>query len=246
MRWKRRAGWRSASHTRVAPRRRPAPGASARRICERLAVIEAHAADSRSNETARLRWSNSLPQGEIATRLTLLGIVIALHNLLELPRDPLASAIGAPLTGALAFLTLTAALGLLLLALGEHPPQWRWLRSRRVQALVLALTLAAALVGVKQLGAMAIASGAIRQPRADRLSLGERARCGVPVSHSQAGLRGQAELSSDGLPATCAACLGGLSQCDPANAALRAGAGCAAHHFGSSRAQAVGGAALSG
>src|SRR5487761_2721215 len=158
MRWKRRAGWRSASHTRVAPRRRPAPGASARRICERLAVIEAHAADSRSNETARLRWSNSLPQGEIATRLTLLGIVIALHNLLELPRDPLASAIGAPLTGALAFLTLTAALGLLLLALGEHPPQWRWLRSRRVQALVLALTLAAALVGVKQLGAMAIAS----------------------------------------------------------------------------------------
>ncbi|HEX5570527.1 MAG TPA: hypothetical protein VFX31_04015, partial [Ktedonobacterales bacterium] len=79
-------------------------------------------------------------------------MVIALHNLLETPRDPLTQAIGAPLTGALAFVALTASLGLLLLALAERPPQWRWLRSRRAQTVILALTLAAALVGVKQLG----------------------------------------------------------------------------------------------
>lgn len=121
-------------------------------------MIEAHAADIRSNETARPRWSIALPKGEAAPRLMLLGVVIVLHNLLELPRDPLTRAIGAPLTGVLAFLTLTASLGLLLLALGERPPRWRWLHSRRMQALILALTLAAALVGVKQLGAMAVAS----------------------------------------------------------------------------------------
>ena len=121
-------------------------------------MIEAHAADTRSNETARTRWSIALPTGEAVPRLTLLGVVIVLHNLLELPRDALTRAIGAPLTGVLAFLTLSASLGLLLLALGERPPQWRWLRSRRAQALILALTLAAALVGAKQLGAMAVGS----------------------------------------------------------------------------------------
>lgn len=121
-------------------------------------MIEAHAPDTHSNQAARSRWSIALPQGEAATRLTLLGVVIALHNLLELPRDPLTRAIGAPLTGALAFLALSAALGLLLLALGERPPQWRWLRSRRTRAIILTLTLAAALVGAKQLGAMAVAS----------------------------------------------------------------------------------------
>ena len=121
-------------------------------------MIEAHAADTRSNETTRPRWSIALPQGEAVPRLTLLGVVILLHNLLELPRDALTRAIGDPLTGVLAFLTLSASLGLLLLALGERPPQWRWLRSRRAHTIILALTLAAALVGVKQLGAMAVGS----------------------------------------------------------------------------------------
>ncbi|HEY7849508.1 MAG TPA: glycosyltransferase 87 family protein [Ktedonobacterales bacterium] len=121
-------------------------------------VIEAHAADTRSNPMARSRWSIALPTGEVAARLTLLGVVIALHNLLELPRDPLSQAIGAPLTGLLAFLALAVSLALLLLALGEHAPRWRWLRSRRAQAIILALTLGAALIGVKQLGTMAIAS----------------------------------------------------------------------------------------
>ncbi|HEY7849779.1 MAG TPA: hypothetical protein VIC27_06915, partial [Ktedonobacterales bacterium] len=121
-------------------------------------VIEAHAADTRSNPIARSRWSIALPTGEVAARLTLLGVVIALHNLLELPRDPLSQAIGAPLTGLLAFLALAVSLALLLLALGERAPRWRWLRSRRAQAVILALTLGAALIGVKQLGTMAVAS----------------------------------------------------------------------------------------
>lgn len=122
-------------------------------------MIEAHAPDSRWRPTSALwRRPIPLPTGEAATRLTLLGVVIALHNLLELPRDPLTAIIGAPLTGALAFVTLSAALGLLLLALGERPPRWRWLRSRRAQAVILALTIAAALVGVKQIGASVIAS----------------------------------------------------------------------------------------
>lgn len=118
-------------------------------------VIEAHAPDV---PTTRPWWRVTPPTGEAATRLTLLGVVIALHNLLELPRDSLTAAIGAPLTGVLAFLTLSAALGLLLIALGERPPTWRWLRDRRVQTLIFALTLAAALVGVKQLGASVVAS----------------------------------------------------------------------------------------
>ncbi len=132
--------------------------------CERLAVIEAHATETRSNGAHRTScairpwWGITLPRGDVAARLTLIGVVIALHNLLETPRDPLTQTIGAPLTGALAFVALTASLGLLLLALAERPPQWRWLRSRRAQTVVLALTLAAALVGVKQLGAMAVAS----------------------------------------------------------------------------------------
>jgi hypothetical protein len=121
-------------------------------------VIEAHAADTRSNQTTRPRWSIALPQGEVAARLTLLGAVIVLHNLLEAPRDPLTQAIGAPLTGLLAFLALSLSLGLLLLALGERAPQWRWLRNRRAQTIILALTLGAALIGVKQLGTMAVAS----------------------------------------------------------------------------------------
>ena len=121
-------------------------------------MIEAHAADTRSNETTRLRWSIALPQGEAATRLTLVGVVIGLHNLLELPRDPLTRAVGAPLSGVLAFLALSVSLWLLLLALAERPPQWRWLHNRRAQAIILTLTLAAALVGVKQLGAMVVTS----------------------------------------------------------------------------------------
>ncbi|HEX8982258.1 MAG TPA: glycosyltransferase 87 family protein [Ktedonobacterales bacterium] len=125
---------------------------------ERLAVIEAQKAKDRSTETSRLRWSLVLPSGDVAARLTLLGVVTALHNLLELPRDPLSHALGSSVTGLLAFLALSASLGLLLLALGEHPPTWRWLNHRGAQAIILALTLAAALVGVKQLGAMVMAS----------------------------------------------------------------------------------------
>ena len=121
-------------------------------------MIEAHAADTHSSDTARPWWSVTLPRGEAVARLTLLGVVILLHNLLELPRDPLTAAIGAPASGLLAFLALTGSLGLLLLALGERAPDWRWLRSRRAQTVILALTLVAALVGVKQLGAMVVAS----------------------------------------------------------------------------------------
>lgn len=133
-------------------------GRRAMNDCERLVVIEAHEANRRPMERLPLRWRLTPPSGDVATRLTLVGAVIALHNLLELPRDPLTHAIGPALTGILAFLTLSASLWLLLTALGERAPTWRWAQDRRVRGVILVLTLAAALVGVKQLGTMVAAS----------------------------------------------------------------------------------------
>lgn len=90
--------------------------------------------------------------------MILIALVIALHNLLEAPRDAVTRALGAAATGALAFVTLSLSLWLLLLALWERPPQWRWLRSRWALALALALTLGAGLIGLRQVGVMVAAT----------------------------------------------------------------------------------------
>jgi hypothetical protein len=102
------------------------------------------------------RWL-AIPTGDLAARLTLVGIIVALQNGIELPRGPALSALGPKLTGLLIFLMLGGSLALLLVALRERPPGWGWLRSRKVQALVLLATLAAVPTGVHQLGAMAAA-----------------------------------------------------------------------------------------
>jgi hypothetical protein len=98
----------------------------------------------------RLRW----PSGEAAARLTLLGLVVALQNLIELPRPLFRDHLGRPLTGLLIVLATGGSLALLLLALRTPLPRWCWPRARWVQIGVLALTLAAIPTGVRQVGVM--------------------------------------------------------------------------------------------
>ncbi len=99
----------------------------------------------------------TIPTGETATRLTLLGIVIAIQNGIELPRELLTRELGTSLTGLLIVLMLGGSLALALLALRKRPPSWRWLTSRKVQALVLVATVAAVPTGLHQIGAMTVA-----------------------------------------------------------------------------------------
>ncbi len=100
----------------------------------------------------------SAPSGEDAVRLTLLGLVIALQNALEFPRDAISRALGKQLTGLLVFMVLATSLALLMFAARERLPRWRWLQSRRVQVGVLLVTLAACPAGLHQVGA-SLASG---------------------------------------------------------------------------------------
>jgi hypothetical protein len=57
----------------------------------------------------------------------------------------------------LIFLALGGSLALLLCALAKRPPDWAWLRSRWIQCAVLAVTLGAALLGLRTLGSIAVA-----------------------------------------------------------------------------------------
>jgi hypothetical protein len=104
------------------------------------------------------RFSIPRPDEQLAARLTLVGLVIALQNLLELPRDPINAALGLKLTGLLLVLGLGSSLVLLFYALAPRPPMWRWLRSRPIQLGVLMLTLVAALVGLRAAGTALAAS----------------------------------------------------------------------------------------
>lgn len=99
-------------------------------------------------------WSRFLvpPRGETAARLTLLGVVLFLQNALEFPRSGVVAALGRPLTDLLVVLALGGSLALLLVALRPRLPSWRWPRSRRVQAVVLGVTLLACLAGIHQVG----------------------------------------------------------------------------------------------
>jgi hypothetical protein len=93
----------------------------------------------------------------MAVRLTLVGVALALQNLLELPRESITQALGPQLTGVLVVATLAGSLVLLLAAIGVQVPFWRWPRVRWVQVAVLVLMLGAAVVGVKQVGAILVA-----------------------------------------------------------------------------------------
>lgn len=103
-----------------------------------------------------------VPAGEEAALLALFGIIVALQNLLELPRGIFRNVLGTQLTGLLMTLALSASLALLLCAGGRQLPSWRWLRSRRVQVVVLVVTLLAVPTGIGQTAKM-LAAG-VRPP----------------------------------------------------------------------------------
>lgn len=103
------------------------------------------------------------PDQELAARLTLVGVALALQNLLELPREPVTQALGPQITGILVVAALAGSVALLLAAIGNRAPSWRWPRMRWAQVAVLALTLGAAVVGVKQ--AVAIAGAGFSAPQ---------------------------------------------------------------------------------
>src|SRR5579875_1414251 len=104
----------------------------------------------------RVSWPARLvpPTGEDATRLTLFALVIALQNVIELPRPLIRDRLGRPLTGLLITLVLAASLALLIVSLRTKLPRWRWPRSRAVQIAVLVLTLAAVPTGLGQTAQM--------------------------------------------------------------------------------------------
>jgi hypothetical protein len=98
-----------------------------------------------------------VPRADIALRLTLLGLALALQNLLEAPRSILLGVFGGQLTGLIIVVALGLSLYLITRAILPETPRWRWLASRRVQMVVLALTLVAALFGLKSLASIAVA-----------------------------------------------------------------------------------------
>ncbi len=99
------------------------------------------------------RWLQP-PSGEAAARLTLLAFVIALQNVIELPRPLFRDHLGKPLTGLLIVAATGGSLALLLVALRTPLPSWRWPRMRWVQIAALVLTLAALPTGVGQMAKM--------------------------------------------------------------------------------------------
>lgn len=125
------------------------------------------AADERLSSKRTRKWSLPrwlvLPEGTTAARLTLIGVVLALQNFLEFPRNGLNARIGLVAGSLLAIVALAGSLALLLVALREKLPPWRWMRSRRVQVVVLVATLAACPTGLHQLGAIAVAG--FQQPQ---------------------------------------------------------------------------------
>jgi hypothetical protein len=98
-----------------------------------------------------------VPRADIALRLTLLGLALALQNLLEAPRSLLLGVFGERLTGLVIVGALGLSLYLISRAILPEAPRWRWLASQRVQVAVLALTLIAALFGLKSLASIAVA-----------------------------------------------------------------------------------------
>jgi hypothetical protein len=98
-----------------------------------------------------------IPRADITLRLTLLGLATALLNLIEAPRSILRDVFGEGLTGLILVIALGLSLYLVSRAILPEAPNWRWLASRRVQVVVLILTLVAALFGLKALTSIATA-----------------------------------------------------------------------------------------
>lgn len=103
------------------------------------------------------RWI-VVPRRSSAARLTLVGLALALQNVLELPREPLNNVLGKGLTGVLAFAVLATSIVLLLAAVAAKPPRWRWTYRRAAQIVALCLTVVVVPLGVAQCAKIAIAS----------------------------------------------------------------------------------------
>ncbi len=110
------------------------------------------AARRRRVVTAGIRWH--VPSGDDAALLTLLGLIVALENLIELPRSIFRNVLGPQLTSLLMTVVLSLSLVLLLFAAGREFPRWRWLYSRRVHVAVLVVTLLAVPTGIGQTAKM--------------------------------------------------------------------------------------------
>jgi hypothetical protein len=120
-------------------------------------IAQARARVYGKRQDAGARAWLAVPADDIAARLMLIGLVVALQNLLEFPRGPLLSLFGLRGTGVVVTLALAGSLVLLLTALRPQVPEWHWPRLRPVQVAVLLATLAAVPTGLHQLGSIATA-----------------------------------------------------------------------------------------
>lgn len=123
-------------------------------MAKTTAITRARALGSGKDAGGGARAWLVIPQANIARRLTALGLVVALQNLLEFPRGPLLGVLGVRGTGVVVTLALAGSLALLLVALRPHITAWRWLGWRPLQIAVLLATLAAVPTGLHQLGAI--------------------------------------------------------------------------------------------
>ena len=133
------------------------------------------------------RWARQwivVPRKTSAARLTLVALALALQNLLELPRDPVTHALGAPATGVLVFLLLAASLVLLLAAVGVKPPRWRWPYRRLVQIAALCLTLLVVPLGIFQSARVVVASFSTPQYANDGTTLDHYAAQQLLAGHN--------------------------------------------------------------
>lgn len=110
-----------------------------------------------------------------------------MQDLLEFPRKDIRDTLGKPLTSLLVFVVLGGSLALLFVALRPRLPSdtaWRWLRSRRLQALVLVALIAPAVIGARQVGVMSIAGFLPPQYPNDGTTLDHEAARQLLVGHN--------------------------------------------------------------
>lgn len=106
---------------------------------------------------------------------------------MEFPRKGIRDTLGKPLTGLLVFLVLAGSLALLFVALRPRMPSdrgWRWLRSRRLQAVVLIALVAPAFIGARQAGVMSVAGFLPPQYPNDGTTLDHEAAQQVLAGHN--------------------------------------------------------------
>ncbi|HEX9069518.1 MAG TPA: hypothetical protein VF807_12175 [Ktedonobacterales bacterium] len=98
----------------------------------------------------RTPWlSMRAPRGDLAVRLTLAALAIVLMNLIEVPHEVYWAVLGTRLTSAGIVLLVAGSLAALFGAVALRVPAWRWLRSLRLQQVVLVSLLICALFDIQ-------------------------------------------------------------------------------------------------